>query len=43
MVAVDSHKTLLRPNYLAPAAYAAGVAVSIAAYYGFHIVFFGHA
>jgi hypothetical protein len=41
VVALDGEKALLKRHYLAPAVYAAGLAVSVGLYYGFHAVFFG--
>lgn len=42
VVAADGRKTLLRSPTLAVGAYAVALTASIAAYYGFHAVFFGH-
>jgi hypothetical protein len=41
-VVLDDTKALLHRHYTAPVAYAAGLAATIAAYYGFHAVFYGH-
>jgi hypothetical protein len=41
VVVIDDRKALPRPPVLAPIAYGLALLASVAAYYGFHAVFFG--